>query len=130
MFTSITIINRIIVAIKGIPGGHKKTMYRSIDEMGLFRKVVKIPLKKIKKCLRKRKINIIIIMIKWDMGTGMVIIIITIIIITNLVKRKGMSRRISLIIWIFTKIKAIIVICSLIIWMGLIKEVIIEIIII
>jgi len=98
MFTSITIINRIIVAIKGIPGGHKKTMYRSIDEMGLFRKVVKIPLKKIKKCLRKRKINIIIIMIKWDMGTGMVIIIITIIIITNLVKRKGMSRRISLII--------------------------------
>jgi len=97
MFTSITIINRIIVAIKGIPGGHKKTMYRSIDEMGLFRKVVKIPLKKIKKCLRKRKINIII-MIKWDMGTGMVIIIITIIIITNLVKRKGMSRRISLII--------------------------------
>lgn len=97
MFTSITIINRIIVAIKGIPGGHKKTMYRSIDEMGLFRKVVKIPLKKIKKCLKKRKINIII-MIKWDMGTGTVIIITIIIIITNLVKRKGMSKRISLII--------------------------------
>jgi hypothetical protein len=79
---NLIIINRTIVATKGIHGGRRKTMCRLAGGMVLFKKVVKIQLRRTRKCSRKRKTNTTMTVIKWLMAT--------ITTMDKAIKRKGM----------------------------------------